>query len=116
MDRRKLLNYARETYQTLPEYPWPESPEYAVLRHRDNHKWYALIMRISGDKLGLSPELVDVVNFKADPEAIDILRASPGFFPAYHMNKEHWVTALLDGSVASDQLQPLIDSSFALTK
>ena len=38
-----------------------------------------------------------------------------GFFPAYHMNKENWITVSLNGSVADDKIKMLIDMSFELT-
>jgi predicted DNA-binding protein (MmcQ/YjbR family) len=38
-----------------------------------------------------------------------------GIFPAYHMNKAHWISALLDGSVEKEKLEWLLDLSFDLT-
>lgn len=38
-----------------------------------------------------------------------------GFYPAYHMNKEHWITIFLDGSVDDEKILSLIDISYDLT-
>lgn len=45
----------------------------------------------------------------------DILTREPGIFPAYHMNKEHWITVLLDGTVEEEKIFELIDTSFQAT-
>lgn len=58
---------------------------------------------------------LDVVNVKCDPIMIGSLRSEPGFFPAYHMNKEKWITVSLDGRVPDGQIKWLLDLSFALT-
>ena len=73
-------------------------------------------MDVPRNKLGLSGEgMMDVVNLKCDPILTGTLRTEPGFFPAYHMNKENWITAALDGSVPEDQLKILLDMSYHAT-
>ena len=68
------------------------------------------------DTLGLrGTEPLDVVNFKCDPILIGSLRGEPGIFPAYHMNKEQWLTAALDGSVSDEQIKMLLDMSYEAT-
>ena len=116
MDRQAVLDYARETYGTAPEYLWAKYPDDAVLRHGDNRKWYALIMNISKDKLGLEcAEAVDIMNVKCDPKMIGSLRLTEGILPGYHMNKGNWITVLLDGSVEEELIYSLLDLSFSLT-
>lgn len=67
--------------------------------------------------MGLSDEgMLDILNLKCDPLLIGSLRTAPGFFPAYHMNKESWITLALDGSVPEDQIKALLDMSYELTK
>nr|WP_250210024.1 MmcQ/YjbR family DNA-binding protein [Morganella morganii] len=43
------------------------------------------------------------------------LRLKDGIYPAYHMNKEHWVTIMLDTEFSSEELKSLIDDSYRLT-
>ncbi|WP_129903053.1 MmcQ/YjbR family DNA-binding protein [Bifidobacterium pseudolongum] len=52
---------------------------------------------------------------KVDPELINELSTQPGYARGYHMNKEHWLTVLLDGSVSFTDVCKHIDSSFQLT-
>lgn len=68
------------------------------------------------NKLGLQgEELLDVVNLKCDQILIGSLRGEPGFFPAYHMSKDNWITAALDGSASDDKIKMLLDMSYQAT-
>ena len=99
MDRKGLEQLIFDTYSVEPDYPWMDTPESAVFRHAANRKWFALVTTVPKSKLGLpGQQPVDIVNLKCDPILIGSLRAEPGFYPAYHMNKENWITAALDGS------------------
>lgn len=114
MTRQEVFAYAENQYGTEPDYPWGD--DNAVLRHGDNNKWYGLIMAVGRDKLGLAGnESVDVLNVKCDPVIIGAMRLKEGFHPAYHMNKDKWLTIRLDGSVLADEIESLIDLSYELT-
>ncbi len=115
MDREQIFAYVKRKYHTVPDYPWRD--ENVVLRHADNKKWYGIIMEVGYAKLGLSGEgTVDIMNVKCAPELIGSLRTRPGIHPAYHMNKESWISIRLDGSVAAEEIKDLIDLSFRLTR
>lgn len=115
--REAILRYARDTYGSEPDNPFRDTPEAAVLRHEASRKWYGLIMRVSRRALRLSGEgEADILNVKADPMLILSLRRQEGFLPAYHMNKEQWVTLLLDGSVEMEKAAALLDMSHELTR
>lgn len=114
--REAVYQYAEETYGHKPEYLWASKPRYGVLRHQENKKWYALVMDIPREKLGLTgKENVDVLNLKCDPVMIGSVRMEKGIFPAYHMNKNSWISVLLDGTVPMEQIQFLLQVSFSLT-
>ena len=116
MTRQELINYINEAYGTEAEYPWASAPDYAVFRHGNNKKWFAVIMDIPKSKLGLSSDkIIDVVNLKCDPLLIGSVRNEDGIFPAYHMNKAHWISVCLDGSADSEKIKWLLDLSFDLT-
>lgn len=116
MDRAQLIQFIAEQYNVHEENPWEKHPNHSVFRHKDNQKWFALMMSISKSKLGLSNNaMIDVLNVKCDPILIHTLRNEKGVYPAYHMNKENWLTLALDGSIKDDQLKWLLDQSFELT-
>ena len=82
----------------------------------ENRKWFAVVLRVGRDKLGLPGEgLADVINVKCEPVLIGSLRTQPGFHPAYHMNKDQWISIRLDGSVPEDQMKNLIGLSYDMT-
>ncbi len=110
--RNAVFELARERYSTEAEYLWAKMPNFGVLRH-PNGKWYAVVMDIPECKLGLpGNELVDVVNLQVDPVMSGSLRATPGIFPGYHMNKEKWITVALDGTISMEQIAILVDISY----
>ena len=116
MNRNELESFIKETYNADANYPWPKYPNYEVFRHSSNQKWFALITDVPKSKLGLQgTETLDVVNFKCAPLLIGSLREESGFFPAYHMNKDSWITVALDGSVSDDKIKMLLDMSYQAT-
>ena len=116
MNREQLGKILCETYAADRDYPWIKYPNYEVFRHSNNKKWFALIMDVSKNKLGLAgDEILDIVNFKCDPVLIGSLRMENGFFPAYHMNKDSWITVALDGTVDDEKIKALADMSYELT-
>ena len=91
-------------------------PSFAVFRHNSNKKWFAVIMRIPISKFGIFENReVNVINLKCTEEIMDLVWQEEGIFPAYHMNKNHWISVLLDGSVAEDTVKMLIEASFNAT-
>ena len=116
MDRNLLDKYITETYGAKGEFMWEKYPTFAVYRHENNKKWFAVIMEIPKSKIGLDDDgLVNVVNLKCNPLLIGSLLFEDGIHKGYHMNKNYWITVRLDGSVDEDKIKWLLDISFDLT-
>ena len=116
MTREDFLKYNKEEYNVSADYPFDDLFETAVLRHSANRKWYALVMKISRKRLGIdSDERVDVVNLKLPLEMFGSFGAADGVYPAYHMNKIHWVSVILNDA-QPDLIEFLTGVSFELTK
>lgn len=112
--RDAVLRVAAEQYGTEPEYLWAKYPGYVVLRC-PNGKWYGVVMDVPRAKLGLAGEgMVDILDVKVEPLLASALRREEGFLPAHHMNKENWITALLDGTVDEEHIAALLDMSYQL--
>ena len=110
------MDYVKEKYGTTEEYPWEKYKEYFALKTK-NDKWYALFMNVSSDVLKLEKEgNVDILNLKNKPEIIEKLIDNKTYFPAYHMNKKHWITILLNNNIDIELIKMLIDDSYELTK
>lgn len=111
--RERITQYIQDAYGTEAEYLWADSPDSAVFRHPASRKWYAIMMRVRPESLGLVGEQpLDVMNVKCSAIMIGSLLLESGFLPAYHMNKSHWVSILLNGSVSDDQIKPLLEWSY----
>jgi len=116
MVRKSFENLIISTYGVEGEQPWATHPGFSVFRHESNRKWFAVVMELTLDKLGFdSKEKVNVVNLKCDSMLMGSLLTDEGIHPAYHMNKNHWITARLDGRVDMEKLAWLLEISFNLT-
>ncbi|MBQ9059565.1 MAG: MmcQ/YjbR family DNA-binding protein [Firmicutes bacterium] len=125
-----------QTYGDQPEFPWDKYPGNGVYKCKGNGKWYAAILtvargkleadhakagagsplrRASGKQTGPDPEqIVEVINLKTDPEEIPYLTGLAGIFPAWHMNKKHWISVILDGTLSEGQIMNLVKESYRL--
>lgn len=117
MEREALKAHILERYNAESDRPWRSFPGYEVFRHPADRKWFALIADVPKEKLGIGgKERVDVVNLKCGPELAGSFRMEEGILPAYHMNKEGWVSVLLDGTVPEDRIRLMVDISYELTR
>lgn len=116
MTKQDFLNYCTDTYGTAPDCPFEEDFVTTVLRHSDTKKWYAIVLRVPRRKFGQdSDELVDIVNMKLPVEMFGSFGKEDGVYPAYHMNKLHWISVLLPDA-PDDAVKFLINVSFEATK
>lgn len=111
---KRIMTQVQEKYGNQLEYLWEKSPDTAVLRHEGNKKWYAVLMKISWDKLEKGREgQVEAVNLKHDQVA-DLL-SKKGIYPAFHMNKRYWISVALDDTLSDEEVLELIERSWNLT-
>lgn len=110
---KRILAFVKSEYDVMPEFLWEKYPDYAAFRRCDNEKWFGIIMTVDKSKLGLSGHgNIEIINMKADPDLVEKLLCEKDFYPAYHMNKKHWFTICLDGSIADEFLFSLLSSSY----
>lgn len=111
MTRAELTDYCLTYPDAYEDYPFDESPEvpgaWTAIRHRLNTRTFAFIYERGGQLC---------VNLKCDPVRADFLRqVYAGVGPAYHMNKTHWNTVLVNSDVPEDELYDMIGHSYRLT-
>ncbi|WP_176014018.1 MmcQ/YjbR family DNA-binding protein [Victivallis sp. Marseille-Q1083] len=112
---RRVIQHVRETYHDELQFLWKRFPENAVYRRQDNAKWYAALLALSGKKLGLDDDaVIDIIDLRGKPAEITALIDGKTYFPGYHMNKRHWFTIRLDGSVPDDEIFNRINDSYKL--
>ena len=116
MNKQEYLQYILDTYGVEPEYLWENAPTAYALRHANNRKWFGCGMTVSGKVLGFDSDATfDIIDLKADPLMIGSLRMTDGILPGYHMNKNHWLTVVLDGRTEDALLLQLTEESYRIT-
>ena len=114
MTKDELIQYVAERFSADAEYPWND--DNFIFRHHGNRKWFAVIMRIPYGRLRIDKDGdVDIVDVKCGPLLMDAYRKQPGILPGYHMNKDHWITIMLDGSTDDILIKELFEISYDLT-
>lgn len=116
-DARAVIEYARSTYGDELEFLWKRTPENAVLRRKDTGKWYAALLVLSRRKLGFdSDEVIDILDLRMKPGDVESMVDGKKYLPGYHMNKKHWITICLDGTVPTDEIYGRINDSYKLAR
>ena len=140
MDESELFEYVAATYGAAPEYLWARFPGAFVFRHQENRKWFCVGMEVERAKLGLpakgsavegseadrcdlassasgvSSSKVLLIDVKTGPIVGGSYLGQPGIIKAWHMNKNHWLGILLDGSASEQTVKELLDISFCMTR
>ena len=75
-----------------------------------------MVFKVMGKMFALGDvDTFESINLKCDPEVGAQLREEyPAVQPGYHMNKKHWITVLMDGSISDRKLKEWIDQSYDL--
>ena len=111
----EISEYICREFGAAADRPFQSSPDALAFRAAGSAKWFALLMRVPGRKLGLETEgPVWALDLKGDPDFIVHVTSQPGFLPAYHMNRRNWLTVLLDGSADPALLKNCIAESYRL--
>lgn len=112
---KRIMAIVQEKYGNQLEYLWEKSPDTAILRHDSNQKWYAVLMKISWEKLDKGREgLVEVINVKYD-QVVSLIQEK-GIYPAFHMNKRYWISVPLDDTFTDEKVLELFEISWDLTR
>lgn len=111
----EVVQYIRTAYGIEPERPWKKDSESMTFKVKETKKWFALIMPVSRKSLGEVGEgTIFIINVKSNPELISMLSQTKGYAAGFHMNKQHWLTIYLDGTVPKNQIFDLVDDSYRL--
>lgn len=115
--KQGLVQYMMDTYGTIPESPWKKYPKFLTFKTTKKQKWYAIMMNIPATSLGSKgAEEVEVLNVKINPPSVAQYIEQKTFFPAYHMNKKHWITIMLHKDISLNMAKTMIDESYKLVE
>ncbi len=116
-DQPNTINdYIFDTYRLEPAFLFAKDPHLAIYRNNKD-KWFAIIMHLpfnTVDKSSHRLDIVEVMNIKVKPDSLEDLLKVNGIYEAYHMNKKHWVSVVLDGTIDNQYIFELIDNSYTL--
>lgn len=111
----RLAILINEKYHEQPDYPFDNEKykPYGVFRYHGNNKWYSLIMHVSKTVFGKEnkEEYVDAINVRIDENRRNEILKEKAIYPSYHMNKQKWVSILLDDSLKDEEVMEYIDWS-----
>lgn len=130
---KEVIRYVREEYGDELEFLWRD--ENGVWRNPANRKWYGLMMRVERARLGLPTEgKVEILDLRfekgmarefvasfgggfGENGSAGVSRAGAedlGILLGYHMNKDNWITVVLDYGVETEEVLALIDRSYQI--
>ena len=109
MNSQKLIKRCLIDNDALETHPWEnEYKDFIVMRHKSNNKWFALIFETENELC---------INLKCYPDLIPVLKDQyPAVKPAWHMNKKHWFSIILDERVKIQKIYDFIDISYNIKK
>lgn len=117
-ERAHMLEFALSLPHAAADQPFEDDFETTVFRHGAGGKWFGVLMNVQKRRVGIEEDgMVDVLNLKIDPEESYAVREMfEGIIPAYHMNKRHWISVILNGIVPMEFCEILIEKSYDLPK
>ena len=111
----RIVKMIEKKYHDLPEFVFKEDDNDGIFRNQKSKKWYGIIMKVNGEKLGLDNLEIEVINVKLQQELITSLLSKKGYYKAYHMNKKYWISIVLDDSLTDQEIMDCIEMSHSFT-
>ena len=114
----EIIDYCNDKYGENHVNPFKKHPDILAFINEEN-KWYALISDVDYNKLKKNTDIttkVKILNVKYPTDKILDIIDNQNIFPAYHMNKKHWISIVLDKNIKLETIKELIDISYSLVK
>ena len=114
----EVIDYCNNKYGENHVNPFKKHPDILAMVNEKN-KWYALLLDVEYNKLNKNIDIttkVKILNLKYPTDNISDIIDNQNIFPAYHMNKKHWISVVLDKNIKLETIKELIDISYSLVK
>ena len=114
----EIIDYCNNKYGENHVNPFKKHPDILAFVNEKN-KWYALLSAVEYNKLNKNTDIttkVKILNLKYPTDKILDIIDNQNIFPAYHMNKKHWISIVLDKNIKLETIKELIDISYSLVK
>ena len=114
----EIIDYCNNKYGGNHVNPFKKHPDILAMVNEKN-KWYALFLDVDYNKLNKNTDIttkVKILNVKYPANKILEIIDNKNIFPAYHMNKKHWISIVIDKNIKLETIKELIDISYSLVK
>ena len=114
----EIIDYCNNKYGGNHVNPFKKHPDILAMVNEKN-KWYSLFMDVEYNKLNKNTDIttkVKILNVKYPADKILEIIDNKNIFPAYHMNKKHWISIVIDKNIKLEKIKELIDISHSLVK
>lgn len=114
----EIIDHCNNKYGENHVNPFKKHPDILAFVNEKN-KWYALLLDVEYNKLNKNTDIttkVKILNLKYPTDNISDIIDNQNIFPAYHMNKKHWISIMLDKNIKLETIKELIDISYSLVK
>ena len=114
----EIIDYCNNKYGENHVNPFKKHPDILALVNEKN-KWYSLFLDVDYNKLNKNTDIttkVKILNVKYPTDKILEIIDNKNIFPAYHMNKKHWISIVIDKNIKLETIKELIDISYSLVK
>ena len=114
----EIIDYCNNKYGGNHVNPFKKHPDILAMVNEKN-KRYALFLDVDYNKLNKNTDIttkVKILNVKYPANKILEIIDNKNIFPAYHMNKKHWISIVIDKNIKLETIKELIDISYSLVK
>ena len=105
--------YILSNFEAASDHSFEGDRTVTVFRRRDNNQRFAATKNVGCRSVNVERAgRIDILNVSVSPRLVATLREREGFRPAWRMNRNKWVTVLLDGTVSDDEIRTYLDMSY----
>lgn len=113
MTLAELEDYILSSFEATSDHSFEEDRTVTIYRRLDNNQRFAATKNVGCRSVNVERAgRIDILNVSVNPRLVAALREREGFRPAWRMNRNKWVTVLLDGTVSDDEIRTYLDMSY----
>ena len=113
MTLAEIEDYILSSFEATTDHSFEGDPTVTIFRRLDNNQRFAATKNIGCRSVNVERAgRIDILNVSVNPRLVATLREREGFRPAWRMNRNKWVTILLDGTVPDEEIRSYLDMSY----
>lgn len=113
MTKAEIEAYILSSFEVATDHSFEGDPTVTIFRRLDNNQRFAATKNVGSRSVNVERAgRIDILNLCVSPRLVATLREREGFRPAWRMNRNKWVTILLDGTVPDDEIRTYIEEAY----